>query len=184
MLSTRDMAILLKLIALEGNNLTQVKLAVSLGLSQSEVSAGLARLEKSSLIYRLNSTPVVIKQACEEFFLHGFRYVCPLEKGGFTIGVPTSYAAPIFAGRFLNGDDPIPVWAFAYGTAKGIAVEPLYPNLPMALHEHPDAGFYALLTVIDSLRQNKARDRAIAAELFVDLLRNNHANSTVSLMSG
>jgi hypothetical protein len=177
MLSTRDIAILLKLIALGENNLTQVKLAVSLGLSQSEVSAGLARLVKSSLIHRLNAKPVVIKKACEEFFLYGFRYIYPLEKGAFTIGFPTSYAAPVFAGMFLNGDDPIPVWACAYGTAKGIAVEPLYPNLPMALHEFPDEKFYALLAVVDSLRQNKVRDRAIAGELFVALLRDNHANS-------
>lgn len=177
MLSTRDIAILLKLIALGENSLTQVKLAVSLGLSQSEVSAGLGRLEKSSLIHRLNATPAVIKKACEELFLHGFRYIYPLEKGGFTIGIPTSYAAPVFAGKFIDGDDPIPVWACAYGTAKGIAVEPLYPNLPMALHEYPDKRFYALLAVVDSLRQDKVRDRAIAGELFVNLLRENHANS-------
>jgi len=70
---------------------------------------------------------------------------------------------------------------FLYGTAKRRAVEPLYPYLPMALHEYPDKQFYALLAVVDSLRQNKVRDSAIAGELFVDLLRGNHANGTAPL---
>ena len=177
MISTRDIAILLKLIALEEGNLTQVKLSMTLGLSQSELSNGLARLAQAELIHRLKPNIVVVRKACEELFLHGFRYIYPLQKGAFTIGIPTSHAAPIFEGKFQLGSDPIPVWPCAMGKFKGIAVEPLYPNLPMALHEYPDDKFYALLAIVDALREPKARDRAMAAELFSELLGFNDGNS-------
>lgn len=48
------------------------------------------------------------------------------------------------------------------GNARGQVVEPLYPTVPQAVQE--DAGLYALLALIDTLRVGKVREIHLAKE--------------------
>ena len=90
--------------------------------------------------------------------------------GGYTRGIVTSYAAPIFKKHIALGQDPVPVWPYAEGNQQGLALEPLYPSVPQSITEYPDAVFYDLLTLIDAIRQGRSRERSIAIKLLKEKL--------------
>jgi len=156
-----------------GSFLSQNKLAAYLCMSVSEVNAATKRLHNSGLIGRvfqegtISNKPIFlpIKAACEECLVSGVKYFFPVQLGTYTRGIATSYAAPIFAKYLLKGDDPIPVWPYAEGDQRGLALEPLYPSIPDSLAQYPDTLFYELLTLLDAIRSGRARERDIAIKL-------------------
>jgi len=189
MLKAQDVVILLKILAMmtlpknkrEGL-LSQNKLAVYLCMSTSEVNAGIGRLVQSGLlgeIYQenisVNSTKkrvlVPIKAACEECLISGVKYFFPAQLGAYTRGIATSYAAPIFKKHIMVGEDPIPVWPYAEGEQRGLALEPLYRSVPMSVVQHPDPLFYELLVLIDAIRAGRVRERNIAIKLLREKLK-------------
>ena len=176
MLKPQDIVILLKILASEHpEQLFQKALATYLCMSASEVHAGVKRLERSGLlgsVYRKsedsNSNKLVrmpIKIACEECLIYGIKYFFPVELGSYTRGIPTSYAAPLFEKHIMLGEDPIPVWPYAEGKHRGLALEPLYRAVPQSINEHPDQLFYELLTLVDTIRSGRTREREIAIKL-------------------
>ncbi|HAT8918606.1 TPA: hypothetical protein JBB10_12270 [Legionella pneumophila subsp. pneumophila] len=176
MLKPQDIVILLKILASEHpEQLLQKDLAIYLCMSASEVHEGMKRLELSGLIapvYRKseesNSSKTIrmpIQAACEECLIYGVKYFFPVQLGVYTRGIPTSYAAPLFKKHIVLGDDLIPVWPYAEGDHRGLALEPLYRSVPEALAKHPDQSFYELLVLIDAIRSGRARERKIAIEL-------------------
>jgi hypothetical protein len=188
-LKPQDIVILLKILAkmtLPKNAslavLSQNKLAMWLCLSPSEVNAGIKRLIASGLLgelydsagNELRSTKgkifLPIKTACEECLISGVKYFFPAELGSYTRGIPTSYAASIFKQHIRIGQDPIPIWSYAQGEHKGLALEPLYSSVPRSVHEHPDPLFYDLLTLIDAIRSGRARERNIGIKLLKERL--------------
>lgn len=171
----QDIVVLAKLISYEKDKAwTQGSMALELCLSPSQVNYALKRLVSAKLIVSIPSAEIKlepIRQACEEFFIHGFKYIFPAEFGTWTRGIPTGYAAPSLNKIILAGNDPIPVWPHAEGTHKGIALMPLYPCVPKSIIKHPDAGFYDLLSLLDALRSGRARERNIAAEKISQIMK-------------
>lgn len=174
-MKAQDIVVLAKLISYgKDKNWSQGSMALELCLSPSQVNYALKRLVSTKLIALTERTTEVklepIKQACEEFFIHGFKYVFPAEFGTWTRGIPTGYAAPSLNKLILSGNDPIPVWPHGKGTHRGIALMPLYHCVPESTIKHPDPIFYDLLTLLDAIRSGRARERNIGAEKISEIL--------------
>ena len=107
--------------------------------------------------------------ALEEFLIHGIKYAFPAEHGGRSRGVPTSYAAAPLNRLIVPGDEPIPVWPYHKGETRGVAFAPLYKRLPIAALR--DSLLYEELALIDAIRDGRARERGLAEQELIKLLR-------------
>lgn len=183
MLKPQDIVILLKLISTgalkskpkERIMISQNELAIQLCMSVSEVHAGIKRLQLSRLLGMTtrHSFPegkerkcyFMVKAACMDCLILGVKYFFPAQLGEYTRGIATAYAAPIFEKHLVVGNDPIPVWPYADGDSRGLALQPLYPSVPKAITKYPDQLFYELLVLVDTLRCGRTRERAIAVKL-------------------
>ena len=173
MLKSQDAVVLVKLAAhLDEPSWSQRQLAQQLCISVSEINASLKRLSKATLIQKdidgQGLRPVT--SAALEYILHGIKYQYPVILGEYTRGIATSFAAPVFKDKVVIGNEPIPVWPSATGDARGFALEPLYKSVPKAIQEHPDKQFYDLLSLIDVMRQGRARERKIATEMIKECM--------------
>ena len=173
MLKPQDIIVLLKILANPDHlDWPQYQLATHLCLSPSVINASLSRLEQSGLINlggdKNRYQPVL--SACEELLIYGVKYFFPVELGDQTIGIPTSYAAPVFKNKISLGNDLVPVWPSATGEVRGRALEALYDCVPAALTKYPDASFYDLLALVDAIRQGRARERNMAVDLLKEKL--------------
>lgn len=162
-LKPQDVVILLKLVALSGEQWTYQRLAVELLISQSEAHAGVRRLVAA----RLMSNPTIatgrpIRAALLEFLIHGVKYAFPPKRGALTRGIPTGYAAPPLNAVIMGSNEPPPVWPYAEGTARGEEFEPLYPTVPFAALR--DSRLYELLALVDAIRDGRARERNLASK--------------------
>ena len=98
-----------------------------------------------------------------EFLVHGARYAFPVERGGLTRGMPTSYGAPPLRGRIMTAeDDIVPVWPDAEGQVRGEAWSPLYPKAVEACRRDPE--LYEALALFDAVRGGRARERSLAID--------------------
>ena len=179
MLKPQDLVVLMKLLAHPKHlNWTQHQLATHLCLSQSAINSSLIRLNKSKLlnlgITHTRYQPVIT--ACEEVLIFGVKYFLPAKLGEYTAGIVTSYAAPVFDKLISLGQEPVPVWPSAEGNLRGFALEPLYHCVPASILHYPDQSFYDLLALVDALRQDRARERNIAAKLIKEKLNNLKTN--------
>lgn len=177
MMKPQDIVVLAKLLSYKKRDITwtQASLAEELCLSTSQVNYSIKRLLASRLLVRAlfdgewKIVPII--QFCEEFLIHGFKFVFPPEFGSFTAGLPTAYAAPPLNNIIVGGNDPIPVWPiYAEGAKKGIELKPLYSCVPKSLVKYPDQYFYELLALLDALRSGRARERNIGAERIKEML--------------
>lgn len=107
----------------------------------------------------LDSAAVVNRHNLAEFTLHGARYAFPPERLPVGPGVPTSHSAPVFAGVFPEGHEPL-VWPDAHGRMRGEGIAPLHPCVPHAALADP--ALYELLALFDALRVGRARERGMA----------------------
>ncbi len=107
------------------------------------------------------------------FLISAVKYIYPGELGGYARGIATCYAAPVFGGQIMEGNDAIPVWPHEEGKQRGLALKPLYHNIPKSITEFPDQAFYDLLALIDALRFGRARERNMAEKILREKL---HAN--------
>lgn len=170
----QDIVVLCKLIAKQKDkSWSQNSIAVELCLSPSQINSAFKRLISSGLItfYHSKSKPEVIIQACEEFLIHGLKYVFPAKLGEGARGIPTSYAAPSLKDSIVLGSNPVPVWPYAEGKKRGVALKPLYSSVPQSVSKYPDPLFYALLTLLDAIRSGRAREKKIAADKLIDILK-------------
>ena len=108
----------------------------------------------------LDSAAVVNRRHLAEFALHGAKYAFAPERLPLGPGVPTSHAAPAFAGVFAAGHEPL-VWPDPHGAVRGEGLLPLHPCVPGAALR--DAALYELLALFDALRAGRARERGMAA---------------------
>lgn len=162
-LKAQDLYLLLALLAKRGEALTYPELAAFAGLSMSEVHGALKRAEQSRLLAFVDKQPRIIVPAFKEFLFHGARYAFPAARGGMVGGVPTAYAAPPLDVSIAPSADPPPVWPHVEGTARGIALIPLYPSAPAAALRNPL--LYENLALFDALRMGNARERNLAEKL-------------------
>lgn len=157
-LKSQDIVIALKLLS-SGPAKSFADLGGSLGISASEAHAAVRRLAEARLwdsdLKRLN------RHAFLGFLIHGVPYAFPAALKETTRGVPTGWAAPVFAGRIVANEPP-PVWPDPEGEARGQAVKPLYPSVVQAAKLDPK--LYDLLALVDALRLGRARERKIAEQ--------------------
>ena len=163
MLKPQDIVVTAKL-AVTTDPFTLKRLAAELGMSVSEVHAGIRRARVSRLVVQnqRGKGPVVHRAAFLELLVHGVRYVYPAERGRITRGIVTADAAPILASAFGPTSELPPVWPHPEGTSRGQTLVPLYRSVPKAALRDPR--LYDLLALIDAMRDGGARIRGVASE--------------------
>jgi len=170
----QDIVVLAKLLAYqEGKRWSQNSIAFELCLSPSQINSAFKRLVSAGLItsYHAPNKPQPIIQACEEFFIHGLKYIFPAKLGEIVRGVPTSYSGPSLKNQIVMGNDPVPVWPYGEGEIRGVALKPLYSSVPESVIKHHDPLFYDLLTLIDAIRSGRAREKQIAIQELSKILK-------------
>jgi hypothetical protein len=153
-----DVAVLLKIASLKGEEWFQKSLAESLALSQSEISKSLSRSKYAGLLSE--DGKVVSKQALLEFLQFGIRYVFPVRPGPLMRGIPTSHSAPPLNKIILSNEAY--VWPSAKGPVRGSAIVPLYNNVVIAVER--DRVLHELLALVDALRVGRVREKKFAIE--------------------
>jgi DNA-binding Lrp family transcriptional regulator len=170
----QDIVVLAKLLVYqEDKSWSQNSIAFELCLSPSQINSAFKRLVSAGLItsYHAPNKPKPIIQACEEFFIHGLKYIFPAKLGEIVRGVPTSYSGPSLKDQIIMGNDPVPVWPYGEGDVRGVALKPLYSSVPESVIKHPDPLFYDLLTLIDAIRSGRAREKKIAIQELSKILK-------------
>lgn len=167
-LKPQDLYVLLTLAACRGRGTTYPELAVTSGLSMSEVHGALKRAAVAGLLHFEDRKPRILLPAFTEFLLHGAKYAFPPARGSVVAGVPTAYAAAPLSAHIAPSADPVPVWPDVGGTVRGVALIPLYPSVPAAALRNPV--LYELLALFDAVRAGNARERNLAQELLRERL--------------
>lgn len=155
----QDIVVLLKIIALKHDDWYNSDLAQALKISPSEISEVLNRCKIAGLID--SKKRKVNINSFMEFLVYGLKYVFPIEPGAIVKGIPTAHSASPINKHISSGTD-IYVWAYAKGTHRGQAIEPLFKSIPQIVQE--DILFYELLTIVDTIRVGRVREIKIAKE--------------------
>jgi hypothetical protein len=165
-----DIVVLLKILSMEEGWMSK-DLAASLFISGSEISESLNR----SMIARLVSPDkkTVYKNALFDFLVYGLKYVFPAEVGAISAGVTTGHSSPILKDYFVFEESDQYVWPSTYGKTKGYALQPLYPNQPIAALN--DQLLYDKLALVDAIRVGRTRERNKAAELLKEIFKPQYA---------
>lgn len=168
-LKPQDLVVLLRL-TLEAEAMpTYAVLALELGLTSSEIHAGLARAQQAQLVFKgEDGKPRLVREALRQFVLHGARYAFPAVRGEVTRGLPTLYAASPIKEKIIAPNELPPVWPDKNGKVRGMTLYPLYPSVPYAAERNP--ALYELLVLFDALRAGSARERGIAQDLLNERL--------------
>ncbi len=148
-----DIVVLLKIAAKKDIPWMMKDLSIELGISASEISESLNRSVIAGLIAKDKKR--LMKQSILDFLQYGLRYVYPQIPGTRVRGMPTAHAAPPLNQYIVNNESF--VWPFGDGTVRGESIEPLHPKLPEACSKDPD--FYEYMTLCDTLRIGKAREK-------------------------
>lgn len=153
-----DIIILLKIIALNGDEWQYRDLSSSLLISISEISESLKR---SNLAGLYDSERRAVKRTTlMEFIQFGLPYVFPVVPGSIVNGIETAHSHPFFKNLIIS--DQVFVWPHSKGTARGEAIEPLHSKVPEAALT--DELLYKLLASVDVLRVGRVRERKLAIE--------------------
>jgi DNA-binding Lrp family transcriptional regulator len=155
----QDIVVALKL-SLRAKGQSYADLGIALGMSASEVHAAVRRLGEARLIDP--DTREIRREALRNFLVHGVPYVFPAHPKEFTRGMPTAWDAPVFSGKFEDPEQIPPVWPDPEGPHHGLAVQPLYPSVPLAARK--DSALYDLLALVDAIRMGRARERTFAEQ--------------------
>lgn len=168
-LKPQDLFVLLALLGRGGRGGGYAEMAALTGLAISAVHASLKRAASARLVIFEDHRPVLLRMQLREFLLHGAKYAFPPVWASLTLGVPTGYAAAPLNAIIMPSRDPVPVWAYAEGSARGIGLTPLYPSVPEAALR--DERLYALLALFDAIRAGQARERNEAARLLEEYFK-------------
>jgi hypothetical protein len=115
------------------------------------------------------SRKIPIRKNLEEFLIHGVKYAYPPQHGALTRGIPTGYAAyPLNEMLTLGTNDVPPVWSHPEGDVRGYEFFPLYKSAPSAALK--DKELYALLAILDAIRDGRARERELAIKELITRL--------------
>lgn len=158
-LKPQDVVVLLKCLLVGQARTSIAQMGLDLGISASEVHAGLRRLRAAGLLGPGGDVHV---SATEEFLIHAVKYAFPPQRGELTRGVVTSFAAPPLNAHIAPGTDPPPVWPHPEGPTRGLSLAPLYRAVPGAALRDP--ALHTLLALVDAVRSGRARERRLAEE--------------------
>lgn len=146
---------------------TQMGIAAELCLSSSQVNSAIKQLLDANLFTLRQGKAYPVYAALKEFILYGASYCFSAKTGELTVGVPTAYAAEPLSYEIAAGSDPIPIWPYAQGKNRGVALAPLHKNVPKALSQFPDPHLKEMLVLLDALRIGRAREKKIAQKLLI-----------------
>ncbi len=154
----QDIVLMFKLVLLGDQRWRHIDVAREMGLSQTEISFALDRCKTVGFID--SAKKKVMKSALLEFVSHGLKYVFPVKPGAICRGIPTAHCAPPLSKNIISSNDDLYVWPWDDGKVRGQAIEPLYPNAPLAAENDPK--LYELLALVDAIRVGRAREKNIA----------------------
>jgi len=164
MLKPQDVCVLLKIVAIGPEPWSYQRLALDLGMSASEVHAGVRRTAEVGLLSLDEGWGIPVPDALDELLVHGVRYVWPAAPGAVAAGMATGPWAPGI--EDAPASDALPwVWPDLQGGLRGQAVEPLYKSMPAAARR--DSRLHLLLAFVDGIRAGNREQR----EWAVDALR-------------
>jgi hypothetical protein len=144
-----------------GEQQTYEAIAQDLGMDVAGVHRATKRAMQAGLLKQNpNKQIVAIREALEDFLIHGSRYAFFAVHGGITRGTPTAYAAPPLSELIVADGEAQPVWPDAHGTVRGYSINPLHKNAPDAARRDPR--LYELLALTDAIRIGRARERKLA----------------------
>ena len=164
-----DIPVLLKIAIADGGWFNK-DLSNSLFISTSEISESLNRSKIAGLID--SSKKIVFRNNLLDFLSYGLVYVFPAEPGALVRGIPTAHSAPILKNELISNETY--VWPSGSGTAKGQAIQPLYPTAILAVQQ--DARLYDVLALVDSIRIGRVRDKILAIEKLKTLIKAEYAH--------
>jgi hypothetical protein len=141
------------------------------GISKSQISLSLKRMFDVGLAKydRKLGVPKTNTKSLLDFIAYGITYVFPAKLGELRRGIATSIAAPVLQGKLMSAGDLAPVWPHANGNTKGMATEPLHPNVFKAVRY--DGLMYAFLALTDAVRIGNPRERNLALDMLQTLLK-------------
>ena len=142
----QDVAILLKIVALNRDDWQIQPLSKELRISISEVSESLNRSRLAGLIDFKKKRPN--RNSLLEFLQHGVKYVFPQSPGAMTRGMATAHSHP-FLKKHIHSDRNY-VCPDGKGEVIGQVVEPFYERQTEAAKD--DGKFYHLLALVDAIR--------------------------------
>jgi hypothetical protein len=160
----QDVAILLKIIALDEDSWLMKDLALSLRVSASEVTESLERSAVAGLIAADKSR--VMRDNLLEFLVYGLRYVFPVQLGPIMQGIATAHSAAPLNTQIVGYDTF--VWPYLDGPDRGPSIVPLIATVPQAALEDPR--LYQLLALVETLRVGHVREKTLAAQHLEQLL--------------
>ncbi len=155
-----DVLVLLKLVARGNVPWTYSALAEELQIVPSQIFKAIRRLAAARLVEH-GEEPRPYKPNVKEFLVHGVKYSFPAVTGTLTRGIATAHAAPPLNSTIIESGDPPPVWPYARGDLRGIALHPIHRAAPEAALKDPK--LHQLLALTDAIRSGRARERDIAA---------------------
>lgn len=155
----QDVVVLIKVLLVEDRNWTQVSLARSLFMSQSEISESLSRSRYARLLF--DKGRKVARQPLMDFLAYGIAYIFPQQPGNVVRGVSTGHSASPLKEEILSDDHY--VWPYAKGSTRGHSILPLYYTVPQAIEL--DHQLYEILALIDALRVGRVREKNLAMEM-------------------
>ena len=155
----QDIVIILKIALQENKPWTQLSLANSLFISQSEISESIYRSKYARLL--VNQGKQVNRRALLDLLQFGVPYVFPQQPGEVVRGVPTSHSAAPLSEHIMSNEHY--VWPYAKGKLRGHSIQPLFPTVVQAVQVDPE--LHELLALVDALRVGRARERNLSIEI-------------------
>jgi hypothetical protein len=160
MLKGQDVVVLLKLLG-SAKPMRVRDLASQLGFDVAGTHRAMRRLDEAGLYS--GERRRAFRAPAEEFLVHAAKFSFPPRWGAEARGVPTSWAAEPLKGELAEPAGLPPVWPYAKGTVRGLAMEPLHSMAPKAALADPE--LWQRLALVDALRSNdSARVSQLAAK--------------------
>ena len=155
----QDIVVLAKLLAIDDPGYTQMALAQTLYMSQSEISGALARSTYSGLL--INKGKEVNRKFFFDFIQYGLAVVFPQHPGPIVRGTLTAHSAPPLDSEIVSSE--FYVWPYAKGSNRGQSIAPLYHTVPQAVML--DNTLHELLALFDVVRVGRVREKNIALKI-------------------
>jgi hypothetical protein len=157
-LKPQDILLLLKIVCYGHEQWNQKPIAISLGMSQSEVSEAVARTKYAGLLDAKGKN--VMRLALMDVLQFGVKYFFPQQPGAIVRGIPTAHSMEPLSQEIESHEKF--VWPSPTGELRGQAINPLYPSVIKAVKN--DIKLHELLALVDSIRVGKVREQNLAIE--------------------
>ncbi len=167
-LKPQDILILSKFLVSSVENIRIQDIALELGISASEVSVGIRRLQGAKLLQANSRIP--LRENAFEFLVHGFKYVFPVRLGPVALGIATSHSYGKLKEELVSSNQDSYVWACEFGNIKGHSVKPIYSSVPKAILSDPK--LHEILALIDAFRVGRVREQVLAKTFLSEIIFN------------